>query len=287
MAVPVYQLLRTLRTYNGSSQSSEVWLQRFETEVADAGKAEKWVIENLDRVLTDKAKYWWSGVSARFENGLTDDNSANRWNQVKAEMNQSFGRDALKESAKLQAKQLKFRIEDDPQEYVYKKLELLALINGNMPQEEKLTYLEAGLPYHIAKMMAIATDDTTTPEQFIKRLRKYLKLENFRNNDKSSNSSNSRGSTSVNTGFNPRFNRMKGKPVDQHQSKVRVCYSCNEPGHISRFFPKKVGQQQSKSVQGQKVNQKLKHNKPHASKSVEVETDPRDHKTGSSSESGN
>jgi len=268
MALPIYQIVKGMRTFNGSSTSSEQWLARFETECNNAQLDEKWVIENLDRVLTDKAHSWWAGVSRRYENGLTAENSVNRWVNLKQVMNASFGRVALKEQAKLQAKQLRFSGEGDPQDYVYKKLEILALIDPNMSQEEKLVYLEAGLPKDIARMMSLATDDGTTPEQFVKRLRKYLKVEQAtERHDKSSTSSHSGN-------YNPRFNKVHNKryenrgrnqTVENNISQgsnnrtggERVCYNCRKPGHFARNCPER------------KVNSS---NKPHYSNNCQPRT---------------
>jgi len=252
--MPVYQLIKGIRKFNGSDISSEQWLTKFEGELAVAALSERWAIQNLDRVLVDKAKSWWAGVSQRHEEGLTDANMVARWVVVKQEMNASFGRNALKEQAKLQAKQLKFNVDGDPQEYVYKKIELLSLINPQMSQEDKLVYLEAGLPRNIARMMSL---HYRTTEQFVKRLKKYLRVESSYSSQSKTNSYNS-DTKSFHTGnFNPRFNQMnksndrsRTNSQTNNRKETRTCFTCNEVGHLSRNCPKKgdVGN----NVSGQK-----------------------------------
>ena len=257
MAVPVYQLIRSLRSFDGSTVHAETWLRRFEQEVTDAGKDEKWAIENLDRVLNGKARNWWSSVGSPYENGLDANNCVARWVQIKQLMIRSFGRNALKEQAKLQAKQLKFCLGDDPQEYVFRKMELLALIDVNMTHEEKLTYLESGLPHHIGRTMALSTDDTTTADQFIKRLRKFSRLEtSFQSRKNSSERSSSRQES----GF-PRFQKMEseGRKKGKEFSKpeTRTCFKCNKVGHLARNCTETTKANDEKPGPSKKYGQKV------------------------------
>jgi len=78
MAVVMYQIIKGMRSYDGSGLSSESWLTKFEEEVDGAGQNEKWEIQNIDRVLEGKVKSWWSGVCRQFEEGLNDANAGAR-----------------------------------------------------------------------------------------------------------------------------------------------------------------------------------------------------------------
>jgi len=168
---PASQIAESFRKFDGNSPV-ESWLQKYEGDLDSNGYDEKWALINLDRVLLGNVSCWWSSVESTYLEGLDDTNKARRWKRVKDELGRTFGDESLRQQSKLRNSQLNYKLGEDPQVYVLKKLEIFVCMDAQMTNEKKLDYLIERLPESIAIQMLCSIDRSKiTPFEFLDRLR--------------------------------------------------------------------------------------------------------------------
>lgn len=176
--IPMSQIIAGFRIYNGSTPA-EQWLRKFGADCAAHSLDARWARINIDRVLSGPVKCWFSSRKYSFLSPLTpQETDESRWSQIETELKETFGSSALTSQAKLKNKSIRFEPKNDPQDYVMRKLEALSQIDPTMPNPKKLKHLISGLPQPMATQMTLALDpQTTTPSQFLNRLRAYIEIQ--------------------------------------------------------------------------------------------------------------
>jgi hypothetical protein len=176
--IPISQIIAGFRNYDGSIPA-EQWLRKFRADCAAHSLDTKWARNNIDRVLCGPVKCWFSSREYSFLSPLTpQETEESRWFQIETELKETFGSSALTSQAKHKNKSIRFDPKSDPQDYVMKKLEALSQIDPAMSNPKKLKHLISGLPQSMAAPMTLALDpQTTTPNQFLNRLRAYIEIQ--------------------------------------------------------------------------------------------------------------
>lgn len=242
----LHQIIQGMRRYDGSTPA-EKWVTQFKRDLVRENLSHRWALENLDRILDGPAKSWWEGLSQYNDPEPEDDHGLN-FELVMGEIKKFFGEEAAKNSAKIRNKDIVFKLKEDPQIYVTRKVEVLKIIDNEMKDEKVIKNLVKGLPRELALQMAASCDEFTTPTTFLNKLRKLVEVER-RDYDSQASSSQSRSRNSNSTAST--FSGSTGKlSLDQLRAYVspdgrKICTTCHKPGHLSkncRFNPKNNGQ---------------------------------------------
>ena len=245
-AFPISQIVDGLRKFDGTSPV-DVWLDKLEVDLDASQLDEFWILKNLDRVLRGGVKSWWLSHENGFITGVTAANAPAKWTTVKDAMIANFGGESLRQQAKIQNSALKFKIGDDPQDYVMRKLEILLSLNSSMTNARKIDHLIDGLPKELALQMLCSLDrDQITPIQFLNRLRSCVNY--LSRNSKESSLLEQNFGISKNSLFSQNFKHKNPKDVVKHDVKFNQnedvkqgqCRYCRKFGHYERECYKKA-----------------------------------------------
>jgi len=234
------EAIKLVRRYNGRTDVNQ-WILKFENDLLAFGISYTFAIFSLERFFVDDALNWWSSVSHRFQalDVLERDEGDYRqmWREIAQEMQTFFDHSALQAQNRKRNKQLLFKLGEDPQTYVTKKLALLTEIDREMREESRVKNLIRGLPVEL--QFQFSSQDITTVGQFLNRLRRYSEIaeENKKKTPSSLNTEASvrdPNSSSAPQSMQALNNRASETPRPNANFN---CYACNEPGHIARNCP--------------------------------------------------
>ena len=169
------------------------------------------------------------------------------WTMVRGALVAFFGDEAAKETAKHKNKSLKFKIGDDPQNYVTKKTELIKTIYPRLDEPQVVKKLLKDLPLEFSMSMTMACGMEATVEGFLYHLRRIVEVDernrkgglrlnreppsrpqNFRpqNTSRESHGYSNNGRLSL--------DQLRGLVDEQGR---RLCSLCFQAGHLRRDCP--------------------------------------------------
>lgn len=227
------EAIKLVRTYNGKTNVTD-WLIKFKTDLLAFSIPFKYAIVSLDRFLVDDALNWWNSVSHNYETNDLDKSEAEFreiWTEITRDMKVFFNSEALLQAHKKQNKVIVYKVGDDPQAYVTSKLAILKQINEKMDDKEKVRNLLRGLPTDIR--LDFSAQDIESVSSFLNRLRKYAEILDERK-PKEKPKEKSFPSTSA----DPHSFRALDNVQVKNQSPPRLCFQCNQPGHVKRDCPR-------------------------------------------------
>lgn len=244
--IPLHDALRLIRKYNGRTNVTE-WIGKFETDLLAFGIPFKFALSSLDRFFIEDALNWWRSVAHRFE--IRDINEAEQafvemWVEVVADMKAFFDHTALQAVNRKQNKELTFKLGDDPQQFVTKKLALLSEIDRNMTEARKVRNLIRGLP--VEMQLSLASQDVDTVSQFLQRLRRYSEIVEENKSKKHTPNLNNNSSSipkppsSTNANHHQSMHALQNNTTSRQpkqQQDTRTCFGCRQTGHISSACP--------------------------------------------------
>ena len=150
----------------------------------------------------------------------------------------------------MQNSQLNYKLGEDPQIYVLKKLEIFVCMDAQMSNEKKLDHLIEGLPEAIAIQMLCPIDRSKiTPFEFLDRLRtcvNYLQKRKSRQKEESNanwkNEFNVSSVGSHQANFRRKENQASGRGRGKEAQgnyrndnrREKACFHCGKIGHFIR-----------------------------------------------------
>lgn len=236
--VPLALKVQSLRKYDPNIPVA-LWITDFESDIAVNSLDEIWAVQNFDRVLTKSALSWWRSRRSFYFDQITaaaSDAAKKRvWTAVKEEFKKIFGGESQVHEARTKNKTIVYRPGSSPQDYVFKKLQNLTIIDPAMSDAKKFEHLVKGLPDDLAKTFTASMDRDSKPEAFLERLRSIAQ---FKSNATASTSNVNR----------PRSFRVKQEPRSNHNVQsgqkgprnIKVCHYCKKKGHIQSECYKKA-----------------------------------------------
>ncbi len=168
--IPVHELLRMLRHYDGSSDPKE-FLAQFNHDVFVMGQeTTTFALNNFDRVLDKEALSWWQALLPSVLRNLERNGDPdNIWENVVLDFFEFFNQKSRRGLYKQKNRELKLKKGDDPTSYVSSKLLICKNINPNMAASEKVEKLIAGIPFDWQQNLALHEIKDHT--QFLSKLR--------------------------------------------------------------------------------------------------------------------
>ena len=252
-ATSILHVLQTMRKFDGS-YSAAIWLTDFDQERATYNLDDAWAIRNIDRVLEGTAATWWKSQRNGYltRSNVQGANAATIYNELKASMNVFFSEDSIKERARIENEHVRFNFNDDPVQYVARKIDVLTRMNPSMTVKEQVMQLLIGLPNEVR--MLVSPGDVDTVDKFSSKLSMQLALHR-RSFNQSSGQPRTQPSqvqyrkVGVQRGKNSQRKPNANKPIpgltvpqfsDEHKANCvdadgnRVCWHCQKKGHTVR-----------------------------------------------------
>lgn len=244
----LHDAIQMVRKYNGRTDANE-WVERFRADLAAFGITYRWALYSLDRFFTEDAGHWWASVSPNHENQIRladadEDHFINCFDVIAQELSEFFDHSSMKLVYKQKNKKVVFKMGDDPQEYVAKKLAILKEVDRTMTERKKVENLRRGLPVDLQYQLT----NLGTVSEFMEKLRVFSEI--FQEN-------RSKASTSSHTSSDEKSYALHTQGISQneavksfqnaHTSQQRgggagggrplTCFQCNKPGHMKRDCP--------------------------------------------------
>jgi hypothetical protein len=137
-------------------------------------------LRNLDRILEGNARSWWQSHILNNVDNFVPAAAVPVWRNVRGALVDFFGDEAAKEIAKDKNKRLKFRVGEDPQNFVAKKMELIRTIHPEISESRIVEKLLKDLPEDIAINMTVSCGAGATVQRFLFHLRRIVEVEERR-----------------------------------------------------------------------------------------------------------
>ena len=239
--IPINEVISQLRKFNGKTDVGE-FFRRFETDLEEINVNAKWKLYNLDRVLEEDAKAYWTAQFPKYETrfrqlGAAPEEELNAiWEDIKDEFESFFSQSSQKIHYKQKNRQLEFKLGQNPQEYVSNKLEILRHIDPSMSEERQVENLMKGLPYELKQNMAML--DIHHIRHFLSKLCKVNEVfeEKSFKDKKSSPETGTRSRSPMSEAALAQVrqdNRPKGR-ANYSPDGIVICDYCYKKGHYQR-----------------------------------------------------
>ena len=229
------KLLPHLRKYDGTTNSLE-YITRLTTDLDLYKIPYSWMLANFDRVFEKQALAWYNSIYPQYAIYTAPDIYED-WvlERFQREFLAFFNDEGLLQTYKQQNRAIRFSPQDDPQEYVTKKLQALRNINPDMSEKKKVDNLLKGLPNFLQLTFVGSTLDSTTT--FLSQLRKYSEIQNRKKDSApSSKIYNYPAPSSYNpTEYLAAAQVQRVPPTNPKPSNVTICEYCHYPGHNKRY----------------------------------------------------
>ena len=235
--------LRLIRKYNGRTNVDE-WIKKFEHDLTVFGISYRYAVVSLDRFVVEDALAWWSSVSHLHEvEGEDETEFENAWGNIKAQMKEFFDHSVLQAMNRKKNKELRFRVGDDPQSYVTKKLALFKEIDSSMSETKKVQNLIRGLPSDL--QLQFASQNIADSSSFMKRLRVYCDILADNKPTTSNTPKTEPKQNAASFFFTPPPSNYTMRALNPSSSSRpmqtngnRSCFNCGEVGHFVKQCPK-------------------------------------------------
>lgn len=229
--------LRLIRKYNGRTDVKE-WVARFETDLLAFNISTRYAVLSLDRFFTEDAANWWSSVSHKFKLKITDPDARflTKWQSIVDELTQFFDHSSLLEMHKSENRKVVFKIGDDPQQYVTRKLAILKEIDENMNDRRKIDQLKKGLPENL--QLHFATLEVDSISSFLNKLRNFSQVLSHNSKKEEAKEKSTPYRSLVSSGSQEHIRNMQRAPTPATQQK-RPCFNCQSTDHLARECPEK------------------------------------------------
>jgi len=175
--VPLHEAIAQFRRFDGKTDVCE-FLERFDSDLVYLGYDKQWAVRNIDRMLLGDAKSWWSSIWPQINrevNALGPNGDFDQlYTDVCDRFKTFFDHSSQKASYRQRNRDLNYKIGDDCQTYVSRKVELLRYIDPNMQPTRIVDQLTKGLPMEIRTSMVM--QNIRTIDEFISKLRRVADL---------------------------------------------------------------------------------------------------------------
>ena len=243
----VTQLIEAFRKYDGSTPA-EKWITQFESDLDQHHLDSAWALRHLDRILQGNARAWWQSQELNAAANFAPDVALETWRRVREALIIFFGDEAAKENARHKNKTLKFKIGDDPQNFVTRKIELIRTIHPQISEPKIVEKLLKDLPEEFVMNMTMACGLNATVQGFLYHLRRLVEVGDRQRKKeipklfRDTRDRPHEFRTQSRPREPPASNSSGRLSIDQLRSLVddqgrRLCSMCYQSGHLKRDCP--------------------------------------------------